>query len=141
MLRSFGMVPVHISHDRRILHIAFADKIEHRALFAIEQMIECKTEACLTTRGEVETALDRIEEQIPGSEQLFERVSDLEETTRIISSYASTMHASEIRVAFRGELLWARIVGNGLCGNLLFSRTAEKVLQFPNKKFRARVFS
>jgi hypothetical protein len=134
LLKNFGMAPVHFSSDRRILHMAFADKIEHRALFAIEQMIDCKTEACLTTRGEIDAALLHMEEQNSGSEKLFEGISDPEERTRIISSYISTMRATEIRVASCGELLWARITGNELCENLLFSRIAGRVLQFVSKK-------
>ena len=134
LLKTFGMAPVHFSNDRRMLHMAFADKIEHRALFAIEQMMDCKTEACLTTRGEIEVALIRMEEHRSRAEKFFEGTSDTEETTRIISSYISTLNATEIRLASCGELLWARITGDELCENLLFSRIAGKVLQFVSKK-------
>ena len=134
LLKTFCMAPVHFSSNRRMLHMAFADKIEHRALFAIEQMMDCKTEPCLTTRAQIEGALLRMEEQNSGSEKLFEGISDPEERTRIISSYISTMRATEIRVASCGELLWARITGNELCENLLFSRIAGRVLQFVSKK-------
>jgi hypothetical protein len=128
------MAPVHFSSDRLMLHMAFADKIEHRALFAIEQMMKCKTEACLTTRAEIDAALTRIEEHDAGSGKLFEGISDPEEGTRIISSYVSTLHAAEVRVAACGELLWARIMGETFCENLLFSRIAGRVLQFVHKK-------
>jgi hypothetical protein len=141
LLKNFGMTPVHFSNDRRMLHMAFADKIEHRALFAIEQMMDCKTEACLTTRGEIEAALVRMEEQRAGAEKFFEGTSDPEETTRIISSYVSTLRATEIRVASCGELLWARLAGDQLCENLLFSRIAGKVLQFVNKKLPEKISS
>ena len=134
LLKNFGMAPVHFSNDRRMLHIAFADKIEHRALFAIEQMMDCKTEACLTTRSEIDTALVRMEEQKSHAEKFFEGTSDPEESTRIISSYISTLRATEIRVASCGELLWARLFGAQLCENLLFSRAAGRVLQFVSKK-------
>jgi len=134
LLKNFGMAPVHFSNDRRMLHIAFADKIEHRALFAIEQMMDCKTEACLTTRSEIDTALVRMEEQKSHAEKFFEGTSDPEESTRIISSYISTLRVTEIRVASCGELLWARLFGAQLCENLLFSRAAGRVLQFVSKK-------
>jgi hypothetical protein len=141
LLKNFCMAPVHFSSDRRMLHMAFADKIEHRALFAIEQMMDCKTEACLTTRGEIEAALVRIEEQTSRAEKLFEGATDPEETTRIISSYVSTLNATEIRLASCGELLWARITGDELCENLLFSRMAGKVLQFVSKKLPETISS
>jgi hypothetical protein len=134
LLKTFCMVPIHFSNDRRRLHMAFADKIEHRTLLAIEQMMGCKTEACLTTRGEIEVALGRMEEQTSRAEKFFEGTSDPEETTRIISSYVSTLNTTEIRLASCGELLWARITADELCENLLFSRIAGKVLQFVSKK-------
>jgi hypothetical protein len=134
LLKNFCMAPVHFSSDRRMLHMAFADKIEHRALFAIEQMMDCKTEACLTTRGEIDAALARMEEHRSRGEKLFEGTSDPEETTRIISGYISTLNATEIRLASCGELLWARITGDEICENLLFSRIAGKVLHFVSKK-------
>ncbi len=141
LLKHFGMAPVHFSSDRLMLHMAFADKIEHRALFAIEQMMKCKTEACLTTRAEIDAALVRIEEQNSGGEKLFEGMSDPGERTRIISSYISTLHATEVRIASCGELLWARIIGNELCENLLFSRIAGRVLQFVSKKLPETISS
>lgn len=134
LLKSFGMAPVHFSNQRRMLHMAFADKIEYRALFAIEQMIDCKTEACLTTRSEIEAALVRMEEQRSRAEKIFEGTNDPEETTRIISSYVSTLRATEIRVAHCGELLWARLSGAQFSENLMFSRAPGKVLQFVSKK-------
>jgi hypothetical protein len=134
LLKHFAMAPVHFSSDRLMLHMAFADKIEHRALFAIEQMMKCKTEACLTTRTEIDAALVRMEEQNAGREKLFQGISDPEERTRIISSYISTLHATEVRVASCGELLWARLTGDQVCENLLFSRSAGRILQFVSKK-------
>ena len=139
LLKNFGMVPVHFSNDRRMLHMAFADKVEHRALFAIEQMMDCKTEACLTTRGEIDAALVRMEEHRSRTEKLFE--SDPEETTRIISGYISTLNATEIRLASCRELLWARISADEVCENLLFSRIAGKVLPFVTKKLPETISS
>jgi hypothetical protein len=134
LLKNFCMAPVHFSNDRRVLHMAFAEKIEHRALLAIEQMMDCKAEACLTTRSEIDAALLRIEEQKSRAEKFFEGTSDPEETTRIISSYISILNATEIRVASCGEMLWARLMGDELCEDLLFSRIPGKILQFVSKK-------
>jgi hypothetical protein len=139
LLKNFGMAPVHFSSDHLMLHIASADKIEYRVLLAIEQMMKCKTEACLTTRGEIDAALLRIEEQNAGNEKLFEGINDPEERTRIISSYISTLHATEVSISSCGELLWARITTDEACENLLFSRVTGRVLQFVSKKPRETI--
>jgi hypothetical protein len=130
LLRKFHMVPVHFSNDHRVLHMAFAEKIEYRALFAIEQVLGCKTEACLATREQVEAALDYTEAQTSRGETLFEDITGPEQMRRIISSYISTMHASEIRVTSCGKLFWIRIFGRDLSADLLFSRTAERDSSF-----------
>jgi hypothetical protein len=82
-----------------------------------------------------------MEEQTSRAEKFFEGTSDPEETTRIISSYVSTLNATEIRLASCGELLWARITGDELCENLLFSRIAGKVLRFVSKKLPETISS
>jgi hypothetical protein len=140
LLKKFYMAPVHFSYDRRVLHMAFAEKIEYRALFAIEQMMDCKTEACLTTRAEIDAALVRMEEQI-SREKFFEGTSDPDETTRIICSYISSLYASEIRIAPCGELLWARITSDESCENLLFSCVRGKLLEFTSKKLPETISS
>ena len=140
LLKSFCMAPVHFSNDRRILHMAFAEKIEHHALLVIEQMLDCNTEACLTTRSEIDAALVRMEEHNP-REILFDGTCGPEETVRIICSYVSALNASEIRVAYCRELLWARLTGAELSENLLFSRVTGKVLQFVSKKLPETISS
>jgi hypothetical protein len=101
-----------------------------RPLLAIEQVLNCKTEPCFATFGEVKAALDRIEERSPRGEHLFENVSGPEEITRIISGYAAAMHATEIRLASFAKLFWARIESDGLSADLLFLRIAEKPFRF-----------
>jgi hypothetical protein len=130
LMRKFCMAPVHFSTDRRVLHIAFGERIEYQALLAIEQVLNCKTEPCFATFGEVKAALDRIEERSPRGEHLFENVSGPEEITRIISGYAAAMHATEIRLASFAKLFWARIESDGLSADLLFLRIAEKPFRF-----------
>jgi hypothetical protein len=130
LLRKFHMVPVHFSNDHRVLHLAFAERIEYRALFAIEQVLGCKTEACLATREQVEAALDYTEAQTSRGETLFEDITGPEQMTRIVSSYISMMHATEIRVTSCGNLFWIRIFGRDLSADLLFSRTAERDSSF-----------
>ncbi len=43
MLESFRMIPVHYSESRRMLYVAFCEKIDYTALYAIEQMLNCRT--------------------------------------------------------------------------------------------------
>lgn len=124
LLQRFRMAPVHFSNSRETLYIAFAEKIAYRALLAIEQILQCKTEICITSCGEIDAALSRLDEHTRRADKLFENITSEQEVTRIISSYAATLQASEIRLGLCGKLVWSRITGNKFSEDLIFSPAA-----------------
>ncbi len=97
LLRHFGMAPVQFVDASRVFHLAFAGNIEYPVLVAIEQMLQCKTEACLTTQGEADSALERIEEEHGGREKTFRMARLPEDLVRIPSSYAAQLNALQVR--------------------------------------------
>jgi len=46
--------------------------VAYRALLAIEQMLSCKTEACLTTSAALEVVLARLEQEAKRSDKVFD---------------------------------------------------------------------
>jgi hypothetical protein len=123
LLRHFRMAPVQFVGTSRVFHLAFAGNIEYPVLVAIEQMLQCKTEACLTTQGEVDSALERIEAQCEGREKAFEMVRLPEDLVRITSSYAVQLNALHVRATACGEFIWVRINSEGnTATDLVFSQ-------------------
>ena len=120
LLAKFQMLPVHFSGPTRTLHIAFAGDIEYRALLAIEQMLECKTEACLTTPTALKAAFERLQEHPAPSEKQFTGARGPAEMTRISGSYAARLDADNVKLVGCGELAWLRIEGSKDLVNLLF---------------------
>jgi len=120
LLRRFQMLPVHFSAATRALHIAFADDIEYPALVAIEEMVGCKTQACLTTSSGLQAAFERMEQQSVPLEKQFTGIRAPEEMTRITSSYAARLFADDVRAVACGDLAWVRIEGARDPMNLLF---------------------
>ncbi len=55
------MLPVKFVPATRVFHIAFAGDIEYIVLLAIEGMLNCKTEAWLTTSAIFDSTLDAFE--------------------------------------------------------------------------------
>ena len=47
LLNRFQMVPVSFVAATASLHIAFADRVDHSVLYAIERMLDCRTEHCV----------------------------------------------------------------------------------------------
>ena len=109
LLESFAMVPVDYVEASRTLHIAFGEGIDYRLLYAIEQMIGCRTEACLAVPSLVRARLESISHRREESEVLFERLED-SELSRIIRSYCVRVSASEIRLTNCGPYVWVRLL-------------------------------
>jgi hypothetical protein len=122
LLNRFRMVPVHFARITRVLHVAFSGDIEYPVLLAIEQMLECKTAPCLAASAALGIAVARIDEQEPKPEKVFEGARRPDEMTRITSSYAARLGASQVRMVLCGEYLWIRIATETGPTNLLFAR-------------------
>ena len=102
------MVPIHFSNETRALHLAFAGDIDYPALFSIEQMLGCRTEPCLTTQAQLDSALARMEEPKPAEEKLFKNCAS-EEVVRIVCNYCTRLCATEVRTVTCGEFFWVRV--------------------------------
>jgi hypothetical protein len=122
-LRRFGMVPVHLSSANSVLHVAFAECIDYPAVLAIEKMLSIKTEVCLTTRSELNAALERLEERNSQGGKFFEHIGDTKDIVRILSSYTAQLSANELRIVTCREMCWASILGDRETTDLLFVRS------------------
>jgi hypothetical protein len=109
LLREFRMVPVQFITARRIFHLAFGGSIAYRALLALAEMIDCKTEACLATASEVDFALEPIEQRGTPDEIVINGRCSPDEVTRIVAGYAAKLPADEVRISPCIHYLWVRI--------------------------------
>jgi hypothetical protein len=109
LLRSFVMVPVDYVQATATLHIAFAEAIDYRVLYAIEQMTGCRTEPCMAVPSFVHQRLRTLSSDRTEGEIAFDRVTDAE-SSRIIRSYSIRVAATEIRLAACGHQLWVRLL-------------------------------
>jgi Type II secretion system (T2SS), protein E, N-terminal domain len=122
LLVQFQMLPVHFASATRTLHIAFASEIAYRALVAAEQMLDCKTEACLTTPAMLRAGFERMQQNAVAPEKQFADARSPAEMARISSSYAARLDAENVKLAACGELAWVRIESGNDFMNLLFQR-------------------
>jgi hypothetical protein len=126
LLESFQMIPVDFVQTTATLHVAFGDSIDYRVLYALEQMLECRTVPCLVKPSLLRGRLLSLAESRHTKEIVFDRVADTAEFARILGSYATTMSASEIRMVHCAHYLWIRLerVPDSRI-NLLFRTAAE----------------
>jgi hypothetical protein len=109
LLEHLSMIPVNYVESTRTLHLAFSEALDYTALYAIEQMTGCHTEACFATPTLVRTGLAALSPTRGESEICFDNELENSEISRIIRSYCSRLRASEIRLARCGSQVWARL--------------------------------
>ena len=91
LLQAAEMVPVHFLPDSRILYVAFVDYINHSALYALEKMLECRTEPCLARQSQLLKALKELGSRRPPVEILTDVSPDPWAIARAISSGLGTL--------------------------------------------------
>ena len=128
LLRRFQMAAVSYITATRTMHVAFADGIDYSVLLAIEQALECHAQPCVAAQSTLSGLWARMEESPRRSDQVFTCVRTPDEMTRITSSYASMLPATDVRLTRCAEIIWARVESGNDSANLLFP--AEEMAPF-----------
>jgi len=109
LLEHFVMLPLAYIPATRTLHMVFGEGLDYAVLYAIEQMLNCRTEPCMATPNAVKQRLQHQPHGREDSEIVFDRIADEYELCRIVRSYALRTAAREVRLASCGPYLWARL--------------------------------
>jgi len=120
LLESAGAVPACASPDGRLLHLAFGERIDHTALYAIEQMLGCRTVACAANESTISAVLAQFRQHTDSEETCFETVRDPREMSLIISSYAAELRAVQIALVRTATYIWVRFHRRDAKRDLLF---------------------
>jgi hypothetical protein len=110
LLELAEMVPVHHIPTSRHLYVAFIDRVNYSALYALEQVLECRTEPCLAVQSQVIQALNEIRSRPRPVEILVDNISDPGEMASAILAHAMRLDGLDVRVSGFDNLIWARIV-------------------------------
>jgi len=110
LLESFLMIPVHHVKPTATLHIAFGEGIDYSALYALEKMTGCHTEACMALPSFIRARLQELVRHRGEREAVFECLTDPAEFSRIVRSYCFRIAAREIRLATFGPCVWVRLL-------------------------------
>jgi Type II secretion system (T2SS), protein E, N-terminal domain len=120
LMERFRMLPVQFVAATRIFYVAFCDGIDYTALYAIEQMLDCRTEACLISRSSMDRELERMGHEARTGDLLFESWHDPAAMAHITCGYALKLGANEVRIVGCGEYIWVRAEAGREVATLLF---------------------
>jgi hypothetical protein len=125
LLENSRMWPVQFVSSTRTFHLAFCDGIDYAALYAIEQMLDCRTQPCLTTRSTVAQLLQHRGYERGTADMLFEGWREPSDLARITCGYVLKLGAEDVRLAGCGSFIWARLSTGLDVANLLFQRPSS----------------
>jgi Type II secretion system (T2SS), protein E, N-terminal domain len=132
LLHLFQMIPISFVGATATLHVGFADRVDYAVLYAIGQMLDCRTEHCVVLPSLLRESLRALGESRPVTDVVFEGASSTSELVTIVSNYAIRVSAQEIRIAGCGPYSWVRFrCKSGQSLNMLLrmpphSRTASQ---------------
>ena len=96
LLRSLRMMPVRFVRSTRLLYIAVCEGVDHGALSAVEQMLDCHAVPCLVSDRVMDGWMEQEWTGKSPQVQVFEKTAGAAEMARITASYAGRLSAEQV---------------------------------------------
>jgi hypothetical protein len=142
LLESAAAVPAHASADGRVLHLAFGERIDHTLLYAVEQMLSCRTFPCVAHAPAIQTQLEKLRKLTSGNNTCFDTVRESPEMAWTICNYATELRATRLVLARAGAFIWVRFFRSRSARDLLFRILSDgHALSFERSPARAKAFA
>jgi Type II secretion system (T2SS), protein E, N-terminal domain len=125
ILEAFQMLPLHYVPTTNTLNVAFGERVDHAALYAIEKILDCRTQPCVGRRKSIAWQLERMRQQPRPSEVEFGPVRNPAEMGRISASYIARMGAEDVRIGRVGRFIWLRLKARTSHVNMVFRLQVE----------------
>jgi hypothetical protein len=109
ILEAFQMLPVNYVPATNTLFLAFGERVDHGALYAIEKILDCRTQPCVAGRRSIARQLDALRHVPRPTEVDFGPMNDLAEMARIASSYTARLSPEQVRLIRIGRFIWIRL--------------------------------
>jgi hypothetical protein len=120
LLEVAEMVPVHHIATSQNLYLAFSDRINYSALYAVDKLLDCHTEPCLALQSQVVQALSELRGRPHPVEILVDNISDPAEMASTILAHAEGLGAADVRVSGFDGLIWARLLSPSGYTDIMF---------------------
>ncbi len=125
ILEAFQMLPLHFVPATNTMYIAFGERVDHAALYAIEKILDCHTQPCVAGRKNIAGELDHMRQQPRPREVEFGPMHDCTEIGRVGASYMLRLGADDARLGRVGQFIWLRLRVRASHTDLLFRLRVE----------------
>jgi Type II secretion system (T2SS), protein E, N-terminal domain len=109
ILEAFQMLPLNYASATNTLYVAFGERVDHAALYAIEKILNCRTQPCVAGRRSIARQLESMRQLSRPNDVEFGSMSDLAEMARIAASYTARLSPEEVRLSRIGGFIWLRL--------------------------------
>ncbi len=109
ILEAFQMLPLNYVALSNTLYLAFGERVDHAALYAIEKILDCRTIPCVAGREAVAHQLEAMRQLARPEDVEFGPMADLGEMARIASSYTARLSPGQVRLSRLGRFIWLRL--------------------------------
>jgi hypothetical protein len=109
ILEAFQMLPLNHAVATNTLYLAFGERVDHAALYAIEKILTCRTQPCVAGRKSIARQLEFMRQLPRTTDVEFGPMHDLAEMARIAASYTARLSPDELRLSRIGRFIWLRL--------------------------------
>jgi len=109
ILEAFQMLPLNYAASTSTLYLAFGERVDHAALYAIEKILDCRTQPCVAGRKSIARQLESMRQLPRPSDVEFGPMNDLAEMARIAASYTARLTPEAVRLSRIGRFIWLRL--------------------------------
>ena len=109
ILEAFQMLPLNYASASNTLYLAFGERVDHAALYAIEKILACRTQPCVAGRKSIACQLESLGQLPRPTDVEFGPMHDLAEMARIAASYTARLSPEEVRLSRIGRFIWLRL--------------------------------
>jgi hypothetical protein len=109
ILEAFQMLPLNYVAATNTLYLAFGERVDHAALYAIERILDCRTQPCVAGRKSIARKLEAMRQLPRPSDVEFGPMNNLAEMARIAASYTARLSPEQVRLCRIGRFIWLRL--------------------------------
>ena len=106
---SYGAVPVFHNPSEETLYVGFLGQVNHAFLYAVEQILHCRTLPCIVPLANYRERLEWNGFETPGETIEILQRQDGREVTETVGSYAQQIRAEHCSVSSCEDRLWVRL--------------------------------
>ncbi len=120
LIERYRILPVRLVESTRQLYVGCAERVPYDVLYAIERMLELRTEPCIISDSAFASQLLLHGNDPEENDIVVESPTSPAEVARMTRGFAQQLQAEEVRYVVCGSYVWLRVHGRRHRMNLLY---------------------